>query len=51
MESVTELRGQEADGPNERERSTIAFPYADLDAAIEVVKGVHNAGGMACDYD
>ena len=37
--------------PSERERSTIEFPYTDLDSAIEVVTGVHNAGGTACDYD
>ncbi|WP_295646787.1 hypothetical protein [uncultured Methylibium sp.] len=50
MESVTDLK-QEGDGSNERERSTIAFPYADLDSIVEVVKGVHSAGGTACDYD
>lgn len=50
MESVTELK-PEGDGSSERERSTIAFPYADLDSVIEVVKGVHSAGGTACDYD
>ncbi|MGO9991134.1 MAG: hypothetical protein ACLPTF_01285 [Steroidobacteraceae bacterium] len=33
------------------ERSTISFPYTDLDNAVEVVKGVHNAGGTACDSD
>lgn len=50
MESVTELK-QDGEGSNERERSTIAFPYADLDSVVEVVKGVHTAGGTACDYD
>lgn len=33
------------------ERSTVDFPYTDLDAAVEVVRGVHNAGGTACDSD
>ena len=51
MESVTEMKVPEADAPAERERSTIEFPYTDLDNAVEVVKGVHNAGGTACDYD
>lgn len=51
MESVTELKQQDGEASAERERSTIAFPYSDLDAAVEVVKGVHNAGGTACDYD
>lgn len=51
MESVKELKQQDGDVSPERERSTIAFPYSDLDAAVDVVKGVHNAGGTACDYD
>ena len=33
------------------ERSTIEFPYADLDNAVEIVKGVHAVGGTACDWD
>lgn len=33
------------------ERSTVDFPYTDLDAAVDVVKGVHSAGGNACDSD
>lgn len=50
MESVN---ANKSDGPKaaERERSTIEFPYTDLDNAVEVVKGVHSAGGTACDYD
>lgn len=36
-------------GPSER--STIEFPYSDLDNAIEIVRGVHAVGGTACDYD
>lgn len=54
MESVSGIK--EAVQPNdgaasERERSTIEFPYTDLENAIEVVKGVHNAGGTACEYE
>lgn len=32
-------------------RSTVEFPYNDLDAAVEVAKGVHNAGGTACESE
>lgn len=34
-----------------RERSTIEFPYGDLDDAIEVVTGVHTVGGQSCTLD
>lgn len=51
MESVAEIKPQEPEGPNERERSSIEFPYTDLDNAVEVVKAVHNAGGTACEFD
>ncbi len=40
-----------ANADKTQERSTIDFAYVDLDNAIEVVKGVHNAGGTACDSD
>lgn len=33
------------------DRSTVVFPYTDLDSAIEVVRGVHGAGGNVCDSD
>lgn len=31
-------------------RSTIEFPYSDLDSAIEVVRAVHNVGGTGCEW-
>ncbi|MGB9236351.1 MAG: hypothetical protein WCC04_18240 [Terriglobales bacterium] len=34
-----------------RERSTIEFPYLDLDAAVEVAQGVHQVGGSSCGWD
>lgn len=37
--------------PRKREKSEIEFTYNDLDAAVQVVMGVHNAGGTACDSD
>lgn len=51
MDGVTELKPQEPESGPERERSTIGFSYTDLDAAVELVRGVHSAGGNACDYD
>lgn len=42
---------KEKETPTGNERSTIEFPYSDLDNAIEVVRGVHAVGGTACDYD
>lgn len=42
---------QPAAETNTKERSTIDFPYTDLDSAVEVTKGVHSAGGTACDSD
>src|ERR1700677_1479494 len=35
----------------ERERSTISFPYNDLDDAVNVAKGVHTVGGSSCQWD
>ncbi len=51
MESATaeQPRGKPADTGHTR--STIDFPYNDLDAAVEVARGVHNAGGTACDSE
>lgn len=34
-----------------RERSTILFPYLDLDDAVGVAKGVHVIGGSSCQAD
>jgi hypothetical protein len=36
---------------SQNERSTIEFPYTDLENAVEIVRGVHEVGGTACDYD
>ena len=32
-------------------RSTIKFPYQDLDDAVEVAKAIHNVGGTTCQKD
>ena len=34
-----------------RARSTIEFPYGDLDDAEDVAKAVHNVGGVSCQWD
>ena len=34
-----------------RERSTIGFPYGDLDSAVRVAKGVHEVGGTGCQIE
>jgi hypothetical protein len=39
-----ELAGVE--GAQERERSTISFPYLSLDVAVEIVKAVNSTGGQ-----
>jgi hypothetical protein len=49
--AATELEEVEQVGENKRERSTIEFPYLDLDAAVEIVKGVHELGGSSCGWD
>ena len=51
MESTTTVLPQGDDRSAAQGRSTVQFPYSDLDAAIDVVRGVHNAGGTACDSD
>jgi hypothetical protein len=40
---------QAAEG--ERERSTILFPYGDIDWGVKVAKGVHQVGGTTCQWD
>jgi hypothetical protein len=48
-EQETILEAQDAEGG--RDRSTIGFPYQDLDEAVTVAKGVHTVGGSACQWD
>lgn len=51
MESVKSAATQADEKMNGRERSTIEFPYSDLDASFDVVRGVHNAGGTSCESE
>ena len=41
--------GQDTDG--KRDRSTIEFPYGNLDDAVEIAKGVNQVGGSSCEWD
>lgn len=43
--------GAGAERTEKRERSTIDFPYNDLDNAVAIAKGVERAGGTACALD
>ena len=52
MDGASEVKAITAEpAASSNERSTVDFAYTDLDAAVEVVRGVHNAGGTACDSD
>ena len=50
-EDVEALETTEADLNGKRERSTIGFPYLDLDDSIEIAKGVHELTGANCQWD
>ncbi|MFZ2060677.1 MAG: hypothetical protein WAU82_06680 [Candidatus Binatus sp.] len=43
---ATETKQQDETDKQRRERSTIAFPYGDLDGAVEVAKALNDHGGM-----
>ena len=42
---------QDAGSGQERGRSTIQFPYLDLDDAVGIATGVHTVGGNSCQID
>ncbi len=47
--SLTDATKEEA--ANKRERSSIEFPYGDLDDAITLAKAVRDVGGQSCTLD
>lgn len=51
MESATAAPVKSEEKATVKDRSSIEFPYADLDASFDVVRGVHNAGGTTCEAD
>jgi hypothetical protein len=42
---------EEAKAAQKYDRSTIEFPYGDLDDAVEIVKAVHSNAGISCTLD
>ncbi len=48
---ILEDEQPQKNGDGKRGRSTIEFPYLDLDNAIEITKGVHQVGGSSCGWD
>jgi hypothetical protein len=53
-EMVENAAVEEQDQPDaggERERSTIPFPYADLDNAIRIAKGIREVGGVSSQWE
>ena len=51
VNELMEVENPQENGDGKRERSTIEFPYHDLDAAVEIAKGVHEVGGSSCGWD
>jgi hypothetical protein len=45
------VRNEEPEAEGERERSTIGFPYLDLDNAMQVAKAVSDVGGASCQWE
>lgn len=50
-ETATKLEPDAPEPEGGRERSTIGFPYLDLDDSVEIAKAVHTLGGSACQWD
>src|ERR1700722_13869335 len=50
---VAEQEGVQGEqgGDQERGRSSIQFPYLDLNEAVRIAKGVHAEGGNSCQVD
>lgn len=46
VEEQANVEMEEAGAEGERQQSKIAFPWADLDNAVRVAKGIHNKGGI-----
>lgn len=51
VNEVEEVEQPQEAGDGKRERSTIEFPYLDLDAAVEIAQGVHQVSGSSCGWD
>lgn len=42
---------ENGEGQGERGRSTVSFPYNDLDDVVNVAKAVHAVGGTSCEWE
>jgi hypothetical protein len=53
QETATEVQDAQKpqDESKQRERSTIQFPYVDLDEAVKITKGVFEVGGTSCQQE
>lgn len=52
LDGTVESGGGEGADDKKREQSSIAFPYLDLDAAVEVARAIYNRAGLgSCDLD
>jgi len=51
MSSQTAVEPEAPGVEGERERSTILFPYGDIDWGVKVAKGVQQVGGTACQFE
>ncbi|HEX9774740.1 MAG TPA: hypothetical protein VGB83_04070 [Actinomycetota bacterium] len=51
MSQTESVKEPTSTGPARRERSSISFPYGDLDDAVAVAKGVFDVGGGSCESD
>lgn len=55
VEAIKQAPENKSDAPepieSERERSTISFPYNDLDDVVNVTKAVHSVGGNSCQWE
>lgn len=50
-EKVEKLQQQDQGRGKSRDRSTIGFPYLDLEDGVEIVQAVHNNAGTGCTVD
>lgn len=50
-DTAEELKNEGLEPEGERERSTIGFPYLDLDNAMQVTKAVSDVGGTNCQWE
>lgn len=50
-DKVKKIGGSADQDEKQRGRSTIEFPYLDLDDAIEITEAVHKIGGSSCEWD